>query len=55
MEEMRQSIRIMQQCIERLGRQDGQGPVIAEDHKVVPPRRPEMKRSMEALIEHFKL
>ncbi len=55
MEEMRQSIRIMQQCIERLGRQDGQGPVIAEDHKVVAPRRPEMKRSMEALIEHFKL
>jgi NADH-quinone oxidoreductase subunit D len=55
MEEMRQSIRIMKQCVERLERQDGQGPVSAEGHKVVPPRRPEMKRSMEALIEHFKL
>jgi NADH-quinone oxidoreductase subunit D len=55
MEEMRQSIHIMRQCIERLGRQDGQGPVVVEDYKVVPLRRPEMKRSMEALIEHFKL
>jgi NADH-quinone oxidoreductase subunit D len=55
MEEMRQSVRIMKQCIERLNRADGQGPVASEDGKVVPPRRSEMKRSMEALIHHFKL
>ena len=34
---------------------DGQGPVVVEDNKVAPPRRGEMKRSMEALIHHFKL
>ena len=34
---------------------DGQGPVAVEDNKIVPPRRGEMKRSMEALIHHFKL
>ena len=34
---------------------EGQGPVHVADHKVVPPRRAEMKRSMEALIHHFKL
>lgn len=51
MEEMRQSIRIIHQCIEALPA----GPVIAEDHKVVPPRRADMKNSMEALIHHFKL
>jgi NADH-quinone oxidoreductase subunit D len=50
-EEMRQSIRIMKQCIERLP----EGPVASEDHKVTPPKRAEMKRSMEALIHHFKL
>jgi len=55
MEEMRQSVRIMRQCIEKLRAPDGQGPVQAEDHKVTPPRRGEMKRSMEALIHHFKL
>jgi NADH-quinone oxidoreductase subunit D len=55
MEEMRQSVRIMNQCIERLNSQDGQGPVSADDNKVVPPKRGEMKRSMEALIHHFKL
>jgi NADH-quinone oxidoreductase subunit D len=55
MEEMRQSVRIMKQCLDRLCRPDGQGPHVAQDHKVVPPRRAEMKRSMEALIEHFKL
>jgi NADH-quinone oxidoreductase subunit D len=55
MEEMRQSVRIMKQCIEKLRAPDGQGPVLAEDHKVTPPRRGEMKRSMEALIHHFKL
>ncbi|MFN3627457.1 MAG: NADH-quinone oxidoreductase subunit D, partial [Parvibaculum sp.] len=51
MEEMRQSLRIMKQCIEKMPG----GPVHSEDGKVVPPSRAEMKRSMEALIHHFKL
>ncbi|MBJ7544305.1 NADH-quinone oxidoreductase subunit D [Rhodomicrobium udaipurense] len=55
MEEMRQSIRIMKQCIERLNSPAGKGPVILPNNKVTPPRREEMKRSMEALIQHFKL
>src|SRR5258705_2116046 len=55
MEEMRQSVRIMKQCIEKLREVEGQGPVAIRDHKIVPPRRGEMKRSMEAMIEHFKL
>ena len=55
MEEMRQSVRIMKQCIAKLREPDGQGPVMVVDHKIVPPRRGEMKRSMEALIHHFKL
>ena len=52
-EEMRQSIRIMKQCLDRLDKE--KGPVSAKDHKIVPPKRGEMKRSMEALIHHFKL
>jgi NADH-quinone oxidoreductase subunit D len=55
MEEMRQSVRIMKQCIEKLRAPDGQGPVLVQDHKITPPRRGEMKRSMESLIHHFKL
>jgi NADH-quinone oxidoreductase subunit D len=55
MEEMRQSVRIMLQCIRKLREPDGQGPVSADDGKVVPPSRGDMKRSMEALIQHFKL
>jgi NADH-quinone oxidoreductase subunit D len=55
MEEMRQSTNIMKQCCERLRAPAGQGPVTVDDHKIVPPRRDEMKRSMEALIHHFKL
>ena len=55
MEEMRQSVRIMRQCIAKLREPDGQGPVVVQDNKVSPPRRGEMKRSMEALIHHFKL
>jgi NADH-quinone oxidoreductase subunit D len=55
MEEMRQSVRIMKQCLEKLHLPEGQGPVTVEDHKIVPPRREVMKRSMEALIHHFKL
>ncbi|MEP9378032.1 NADH-quinone oxidoreductase subunit D [Aquabacter sp. CN5-332] len=53
MEEMRQSIKIMKQCVERLLKEPG--PVHSLDHKVTPPKRSEMKRSMEALIHHFKL
>jgi NADH-quinone oxidoreductase subunit D len=55
MEEMRQAVRIMKQCVEKLSGSQGQGPVSSQDGKVVPPSRAEMKRSMEALIHHFKL
>jgi NADH-quinone oxidoreductase subunit D len=53
MEEMRQSTKIMQQACERLKKTPGL--VLSDDHKIAPPRRGEMKRSMEALIHHFKL
>ena len=53
--EMRQSNRIMKQCVDRLLGSDRTGPVSSIDGKVVPPKRGEMKRSMEALIHHFKL
>jgi NADH-quinone oxidoreductase subunit D len=53
MQEMRESTKIIRQCIERLRKTPG--PVLTEDHKVSPPRRAEMKQSMEALIHHFKL
>jgi NADH-quinone oxidoreductase subunit D len=53
--EMRQSARIMKQCVELLNGKHKIGPVSAIDGKVVPPKRGEMKRSMEALIHHFKL
>src|SRR3712207_4771996 len=49
--EMRQSLRIIEQCLERLE----PGPVRIQDRKIAPPPRREMKRSMEALIHHFKL
>jgi NADH-quinone oxidoreductase subunit D len=55
MEEMRQAVKIMKQCCEKLLSAEGQGPHVADDKKVVPPKRAEMKRSMEALIHHFKL
>jgi NADH-quinone oxidoreductase subunit D len=55
MEEMRQSVRIMRQCCEQLLGKEKTGPVSSLDGKVVPPKRGEMKRSMEALIHHFKL
>ena len=51
MEEMRESLKIMKQCLEKMP----EGPVKTEDKKVSPPKRGEMKRSMEALIHHFKL
>jgi len=53
--EMRESVRIMRQCIAKLRAPDGQGPVSTLDGKVAPPSRKDMKRSMEALIHHFKL
>ncbi|WP_374592772.1 NADH-quinone oxidoreductase subunit D [Sphingosinicella sp.] len=50
-EEMKQSLRIIKQCLQEMP----EGPVASLDRKVVPPKRGEMKRSMEALIHHFKL
>ena len=50
-EEMRQSLRIMKQCVDDMPG----GPVRTTDNKIAPPRRGEMKQSMEALIHHFKL
>ncbi len=55
MEEMRQSVGIMKQCVEALSGSSGSGPISTTDGKIVPPKRGEMKRSMEALIHHFKL
>jgi NADH-quinone oxidoreductase subunit D len=55
MEEMRQSVRIMRQCLEKLRSADGRGPVAAPNQKITPPPRATMKRSMEATIQHFKL
>jgi NADH-quinone oxidoreductase subunit D len=55
MQEMREAVKIMKQCCEKLKSAEGQGPHVAENKKVVPPKRAEMKRSMEALIHHFKL
>jgi NADH-quinone oxidoreductase subunit D len=52
-EEMRQSTRIILQALDKLAVTDG--PVMVNDRKVTPPPRGEMKRSMEALIHHFKL
>jgi len=53
MEEMRQSVRLMKQCCERLTTTPG--PVTVDNHKMVPPSRARMKGSMESLIHHFKL
>jgi NADH-quinone oxidoreductase subunit D len=50
-EEVRQSARIMKQCLAEMPN----GPIASDDRKVVPPKRAEMKSSMEALIHHFKL
>ncbi len=53
MEEMRQSNRIIRQCVDWL--RANPGPVISSDHKVAPPSRVDMKSNMEELIHHFKL
>ncbi len=52
-EEMRQSNRIIQQCVKWL--RNNPGPVMLEDHKISPPKREVMKNDMEAQIHHFKL
>lgn len=51
MEEMRQSLRIIHQCLNAMP----PGEIKVDDHKIVPPSRAEMKESMESLIHHFKL
>jgi NADH-quinone oxidoreductase subunit D len=51
MAEIRESLKIVRQCLHEMPK----GPVKADDRKVAPPSRPEMKASMEALIHHFKL
>jgi NADH-quinone oxidoreductase subunit D len=51
LEEMRQSLNIMRQCLAKMP----SGPVMIDDNKISPPKRGEMKRSMEALIHFFKL
>jgi NADH-quinone oxidoreductase subunit D len=51
MEEMRQSLKLIQQCVEKMP----QGPIVTDDSKIAPPRRGLMKTSMEALINQFKL
>jgi NADH-quinone oxidoreductase subunit D len=51
MDEMRQSLRIIKQCIDMMP----EGPINTTDGKIAPPKRAQMKQSMEALIHHFKL
>jgi NADH-quinone oxidoreductase subunit D len=51
MAEMRESLKIMAQCLDQMPA----GPIKLQDRKITPPRRAELKRSMEALIHHFKL
>src|SRR5690606_38980707 len=53
--EMREAAKIMRQCVDRLLGDAKVGPVSSIDGKMVPPKRGQMKRSMEALIHHFKL
>ncbi len=52
-EEMRQSNKIIQQCVDWL--RENPGPVLADHHKITPPSRVNMKSNMESLIHHFKL
>src|SRR6476660_6207112 len=54
MAEMRESVRIVEQCLDRLERMEGE-PWIADDRKVVLPPREELHTSMESLIHHFKI
>jgi NADH-quinone oxidoreductase subunit D len=50
-EEMRQSLKLIDQCLEKMP----EGPIVYRERKIAPPSRGEMKQSMEALIHHFKL
>ena len=52
-EELRQSNRIIRQCVDWLRRNSG--PVMVDDYKLAPPKRTEMKEKMESMIHHFKL
>jgi NADH-quinone oxidoreductase subunit D len=52
-EEMRQSNRIIKQCVDWL--RDNPGPVIIADNKIAPPSRLDMKQDMESMVHHFKL
>jgi len=52
-EELRQSNKIIRQCINWLRKNEG--PVIVDDHKITPPKRADVKNDMESLIHHFKL
>ncbi|MEE9388949.1 MAG: NADH-quinone oxidoreductase subunit D [Paracoccaceae bacterium] len=54
MAEMRESVKIIQQCVDKLNAPDGQGDVLARG-KLAPPKRADMKTNMESLIHHFKL
>ncbi|MBM5782008.1 MAG: NADH-quinone oxidoreductase subunit D [Pelagibacterales bacterium] len=49
--EMRESIKLIKQCLAKMPK----GPIMTSDRKVAPPKRSEMKHSMESLINHFKL
>jgi NADH-quinone oxidoreductase subunit D len=49
--EMRESIKIIKQCLKKMPK----GPIMTDDTKIAPPKRSEMKHSMEAMINHFKL
>ena len=51
MAEMREALKIMTQCLDQMPA----GPIKIQDYKIAPPPRAELKRSMEALIHHFKL
>ena len=51
-EEMKQSVKIIKQCIEKMPKE---GAVMVENYKITPPKREDMKTSMESLIHHFKL
>jgi NADH-quinone oxidoreductase subunit D len=50
--EMKQSIKLIKQCIEKMPKE---GPVMVENNKITPPKREDMKNSMESLIHHFKI
>ncbi|MCJ8322547.1 MAG: NADH-quinone oxidoreductase subunit D [Rhizobiales bacterium] len=54
MEEMREAAKIMLQCIDKL-QSEGPGPIAINNKKISPPKRSEMKQSMESLIHHFKM